>query len=102
MNANCSDLDLNELRSAVDTYVTYVDELFGHYLDSTLGFRASLRLLIESRERNRSILPPNSEDDKTEFLVGHGNPNEPTNRLLHKTTLGEFKKRNAIGGRNHV
>lgn len=83
-------------------HVTSVDELYGHYLDSTMGFIANLRLLTVARKRNPSMPPPGSDDDKAEFFVGDGNPNDPTNRLLHKTTLGEFKNRNSKGGRNHV
>ena len=94
--------DLSLLCSAVNTYVTSVDELYGHYLDSTIGFLANHQQVLERQEGARKLLPSVTDLDAIDFSYGRGNPNDPSNRLLHTTTQGEFKKRNAKGGSNHV
>jgi len=94
--------DLPLLCSVVGMYVTSVDELYGHYLDSTFGFVANHREMLELQEVARKTSPSKTDMDGTEFFYGRGNPNDPSNRLLHRTTQAEFKKRNAKGGSNYV
>lgn len=93
---------LTLLNSDVAAFVTSVDDLFGHYLDSTSGFVANQKQMVERQERTRATLPAQTDLDSLAFFYGVGNPNDPSNRLLHRTTQGDFKTRNAKGGRNHV
>jgi len=102
VNGQYPNVDVSQLRSVVEAFVTTVDDLYGHHLDSTAGFTANHKLMIRAQEEIRNSLPPEIDLDQLEFFYGHGNPNDPSNRLLHKTTQGEFKRRNAKGGRNHV
>ncbi|HZQ46824.1 MAG TPA: hypothetical protein VFC07_07435, partial [Verrucomicrobiae bacterium] len=46
--------------------------------------------------------PPNTNFDDLEFFYGRGSPNDPATCLQHRTTQGQFKRRNAKGGKNHV
>ena len=103
-NVNYPKADLAKLCSTVEEYVISVDELYGHYLDSTTGFGENYRRMVEGQERSRALikLPKDADLDAAAHFIGRGNPNDPSNRLLHKTTQGEFKRRNAPGGRNHV
>lgn len=94
--------NLIELNSDVAAYVTSVDDLYGNYLDSTMGFVANHKQMVEGQERAPSTVPPQTDLDSLAFFYGHGDPNDPSNRLLHRTTQGDFKRRNAKGGRNHV
>jgi hypothetical protein len=90
------------LQDAVLSYVVIVDELYGHYLDTTCGFVANERLITENQAKARPSLAPGTDMDQLTFFYGHGDPNDPSNRILHQTTQGAYKARNAEGGRNHV
>ena len=102
MSAHYPNANIAKLSSTVEAYVTSVDELYGHYLDSTVGFVANHKNIVDGQERAKALLPSQADFDSSAFFYGHGNPNDPSNRLLHKTTQGEFKRRNNKGGRNHV
>ena len=102
MSSHYPNANLAELGSHVAAYVTSVDELYGHYLDSTMGFVANHKRMVEGQERARAEVPQQTDLDSLDFFYGHGNPNDPSNRLLHRTTQGDFKRRNAKGGRNHM
>jgi len=102
MSSPYPNTDLTELCSVVAAYVVSVDELYGHYLDSTMGFAANHKQMVEVQERACAAVPPQTDLDSLDFFYGHGNPNDPSNRLLHRTTQGDFKRRNVKGGKNHV
>jgi len=88
------------MASVVNEFVTSVDEYYGHYLDTTSGYLANVKQMLDRQERTRAAVPAGTDLDSLGFLYGHGDPNDPANRLLHQTTQGEFKRRNARGGRN--
>lgn len=94
--------DLDRLQRAVLNYVVTVDELYGHYLDTTAGFLANARLVAEAQDKARASVPPGQNLDDLALFYGHGDPNDPSNRLLYKTTQGMYKSRNAKGGHNHI
>jgi hypothetical protein len=97
-----SNANLAELSSSIEAYIASVDDLYGHYLDSTIGFVAFHDRILENQLRYRATLAQQVDLDAGEFFIGNGNPNEPTSRFLHKTNIGEAKRRNAKGGKNHV
>jgi len=95
-------IDLPRLEAEVLNYVIAVDELYGHYLDTTAGFIANARQVEEVQKSSRPNLPPGTDPDALDMFYGHGDPNDPANRILHRTTQGEYKRRNAKGGHNHL
>jgi hypothetical protein len=90
------------LFDAVSSYARVANELYGHYLDTTLGFSAALTQVCDAQTAMRSNLPPGTLEDDLAFFYGHGDPNDPEHRLQHRTTQGEFKARNAPNGPNEV
>lgn len=92
-------IDLASLQDATLEYARAVDELYGLYLDTTTGFVQNARLIAQLQLRLSSDL---QNPDKVDFFYGYGAPNSPTSRVLHRTTHGEYKARNAVGGANHV
>ena len=95
-------MNSSPLEQAVLDYVTTVDELYGHYLDSTAGFCANARSIEQSQSRPVDGLPDLTDCDALDMFYGHGDPNDPAHRMLHRTTQGEYKTRNARGGHKHV
>ena len=95
-------MHLRGLKECIFDYVVTVDELYGHYLDSTSGFDAIARSFGKIKSESVLDSPDGNVNDESAFFIGRGSPNDPTNRMLHRTTVGEFKKRNARGGHNHV
>ena len=102
MSPHYSNANLAKLSSTIEAYIASVDDLYGHYLDSTIGFISFHDRILEGQKRYRATQPQRIDLDAGEFFIGNGNPNEPSARLLHKTNIGEAKKRNAKGGKNHV
>ena len=101
MNDNPENPILCKLTFEVETFVTSLDELYGHYIDSTVGFMAKVKMLTEAQTQMRPQMP-GVDLDSIEFFYGHGNPTDPSHHLQHKTTQGRYKNRNITGGRNHV
>jgi hypothetical protein len=95
-------VDLSRLKAAATNYATVVDDLYGHYLDSTSGFIANVRRIEETQNQSYSSLVLDANLDNSLVFYGHGDPNDPSNRMLHRTTQGEYKRRNTVGGRNHL
>jgi len=87
-----------EVRALVEA----LDHLYGLYLDATAGFKANHDLIVRGQRETAEGLPPGTDPDSLGFLVGRGAPTDPATVLLHRTTQGEFKRRNAPGGSNHV
>ena len=90
------------LQGSLLAYARVVDQLYGHYLDSTTGFVANERTVTASQQRPVRGLAPGVNRDNLSFHYGNGNPNDPKSRVLHRTTQGAYKARNAKGGSNHV
>lgn len=95
-------MDIQLLLQRVSDYVLTVDELYGHYLDTTSGFIRNEREMLRSQENPAATLPPGSDFDQLRYFYGNGHPNDPKSVILHVTTQGAFKARNAKGGANHV
>jgi hypothetical protein len=79
-----------------------VNELYGFYLDSVTGFEASVRAEIARQEHFKAMLPPGTDQDALAFAYGTGHPASPDARVQHRTTQGEYKRRNQRGGANHI
>ena len=94
--------NLEALRREVAAYVASLDDLYGHFCDSTLGFKANCQMVVQAQVHSARALPPGTDPDTVGMLIGRGDPNDPSNVLQHQTTLGEYKRRNAPGGRNHI
>lgn len=94
--------DCSLIHESVLNYAMVVDELYGHYLDTTSGFVANERLVAETQVKIQSSLPPETDVDQLTLFYGNGDPNDPSNRILHRTTQGAYKARNAQGGQNHI
>ena len=86
----------------VSNYARVVNELYGHYLDTTLGFSAAHAQVCDVQMAMRPNLLPGTLEDDLAFFYGRGDPNDPEHRLQHRTTQGEFKARNAPNGPNEV
>lgn len=67
-----------------------------------MGFVANHKQIVEAQVRACSVVSPQTDLDSLAFTYGYGDPNDPSNRLLHQTTQGDLKRRNAKGGSNHV
>ena len=91
-----------DLPEEVRQYIQVVDDLYGHYLDSIVGFDSNARILSESQEKLQHELPPESDQDSCRFIYGDGDPTREPSRVQHITTQGAFKSRNVRGGKNHV
>lgn len=95
-------VDITALQGCLLAYARVVDELYGHYLDSTTGFIANERMIFESQQRVLPGMPPGVNRDNLSFFYGNGDPNDTKSRVQHQTTQGAYKARNAKGGANHV
>jgi len=94
--------DLPQLKVAILDFVTTVHDLYAHYLDSNARFEAHALQIEQAQQVALSSLPPGTNRDSLRFSYGHGDPNNPDNRILHETTQGEYKRRNARGGPNQM
>lgn len=92
---------LSQLMHEVSEYVATVDDMYGHYLDSTRGFAGNL-LLLANVQRKAATLVRNTNFDAAPFIYGDGAPTDASTRLQHRTTMGSFRKRNTRGGHNYV
>jgi hypothetical protein len=101
-NSSYALMNSTPLQQAVLDYVVTVDGLYGHYLDSTDGFVANAKSVEQVQSQLITVVPPGTDLDARNMFYGHGNPNDQVNRILHRTTQGEYKQRNAKGGHNHV
>jgi hypothetical protein len=72
----------------VQEFANRVDQLYGLYLDSTMGFDSNVRTIERAQSSTGAA-------DDSAFFISDGAPNDPDNVLLHQTTQGEFKKRNS-------
>jgi hypothetical protein len=86
-------IEMEELTRSVRDFVARIDDLYAHYLDTTNGFAAFISLMKPDREV--------STTDDTAFYFGEGSSHDATKRLMQKTTVGDLKKRNRKGGKNH-
>ena len=82
-------------------FIQRIDEIYGLYSDATLGFRQNVKLLETGQEEAAKKGIKVNLLDESKFFFGNGNPNDPNNVLLHTTTIGEYRRRNSIGGSNH-
>jgi len=81
----------SSLQKAVREFVQTVDGLYGYYLDCTLGFSVFAERLSQTIKVAGSHV-----------FIGSGNPNKPTSRVKHQTTIGELLGRNVKGGQNYA
>jgi hypothetical protein len=91
----------------IEQFDKVVDDIYGVYLDSTLGFRRLVewvninqkKTIEELKIKNPQIANIEYMDDQL-FLYGRGHPNIPSSILLHHTTQKELKIRNCDNGNN--
>ena len=88
-----------DILSAAKEFVQRIDEIYGLYLDTIQGFQENVKRTEETEKEAAKKGIKMREDSKV--FVGRGNPNDPTNVLLHTTTRGEYRQRNLTGGSNH-
>lgn len=94
--------NLNKVMEEVVAYVSIIDNLFGLYLDCTQGFLANYNNMIKGQAEIAKTIPPGTDIDALDMFICRGGPNDPNNVMLHRTTQGEFKLRNALGASNYV
>jgi hypothetical protein len=90
-----------EVLSVASDFVQRIDEIYGLYLDATLGFQQNVKFLEKGREEAAKIGVNVALLDDSKFFFGKGNPNDPNNVLLHTTTVKQYRQRNSTGGSNH-
>jgi hypothetical protein len=88
-------VDSSALKSTVQELVDRIDQIYGLYLDATMGFDSNVKT-AELAQANTAAT------DDSSFFMGRGPPTDPQNVLLHTTTQGEFKKRNRPDGSNYI
>ena len=86
----------------VAAFVERIDEVYGLYLDATVGFKANAQQVRGAQEQSRNVVEPGTDLDSLPMFVGRGDPTDPASVLLHMTTQGQFKRRNDDDGDNHV
>ena len=88
------------LVATTQEFVARLNELYGLYLDATTGFKYNVAKINEAQEASAHLVADPAELDLVPISYGHGGPEDPNSRLLHETTQGEYKARNAPGGSN--
>ena len=84
-----------------EEYINTVDEIYGIYLDSCLGFRHNLTQIDSAQQDSIKTLKLTQEYlDRIPMIYGIGDPNLPNSFTLHECTQGDFKKRNSENGKN--
>ncbi len=88
--------------SAKDQFMRVVDDIYGLYLDCTIGFDSWLEE-INNVQKDTSIKTriPLEELDKRNLVYGKGNPNLPNSYPLHKKSQGEVKERIKKDGKDY-
>jgi hypothetical protein len=92
--------DADRVLLILGEFVNRLDELYGVYLDATSGFDELVRR--QERVDKDAAASPDYKGDAADMFITHGDPNDPKNVMLHRTTVGDFKQRNRRGGSNHV
>jgi hypothetical protein len=90
-----------------NNYISTIDDIYGVYLDSTLGFKLLTDKIKKIQEKTIKLFGSDTtieKLDEAEFMYGIGDPQknkivrDPS--LLHVTTQGELKERNKVKGIN--
>ena len=92
---------MGAVENEISQFLASVDALYGHYIDSTLGFRF-LGEHFAAIQQSSATNPSDPDPDSHMLHFGSGDPNEPTTYFQHSVPIAEFKRRNALGGSNHV
>lgn len=95
-----TEVDAKNVVEALTAFTARLDEIFGLYLDAVGGFGANFELVVRIQKDSRHLVSSPEQLDELPYLIGRGDPNDKTNVLLHQTTQGRFKERNAAGGLN--
>lgn len=90
--------DLDALRNVLREFSLSAGDLYAHYLDCTSGFVRNAQVIKRAQQR----LDPGLPVESLPLIYGMGNPNLPGSMSLHKTTQGDFIRRNVEGGQNHT
>lgn len=93
---------MTKIEIALLDYLRVVDALYGHYLDSVVGFANNARQLTASQKSIQPLLEPGTDQDALSYTYGEKPPTDPDARAQHVTTQGEYKRRNEAGGANHI
>ncbi|MGD0577956.1 MAG: hypothetical protein ABSC08_03410 [Bryobacteraceae bacterium] len=92
---------MGALENEINQFSAEVNALYGHYIDSTLGFGVlSERFTV--MQQSSPVYASDPDPDSHTLHFGKGDPNEPTSYVQHSVPIAEFKRRNAPGGSNHV
>jgi hypothetical protein len=90
-----------DVLSVAAEFVRRIDEIYGLYLDATLGFQENVKRMEKGQEEAEKKGLKLEWRDDAKIFFGRGSPNDPNNVLLHTTTRGEYRQRNLTGGSNH-
>jgi hypothetical protein len=74
-----------------------VDDIYGFYLDSTWGFHANRKAMIEHQKKVGPALPGTDLDARS---LSYALRDGAEARVRHRSTQGEFKRRNEQDGDN--
>lgn len=91
------------MRQIIQEYLAVVDSIHGAYLDAITGFFSLVEEYDAAKAemlRQRPDIPAEAFDGAA-LNYGTGHPRQPASRVVHSCTQGEYRQRNAEGGRNH-
>lgn len=91
------------MNDLVAEYLTIVDGIHGVYLDAVTGFALVVDEYDLAQRQMRAARPdiPPDAFDGAPLVYGTGHPRQPTSRVVHACTQGEYRRRNAPAGQNH-
>lgn len=92
--------DPKVLQLVATEFAERLDLIYGLFLDAATGFEANAERLAKGQQESSRLVSNPAELDDLPHFYGKGDPNDPNNVMLHKTTQGEYKARNARGGTN--
>jgi hypothetical protein len=85
---------VNPTTLIAEEYLQIIDDIYGVYLDSSMGFASNKQRIEQSWNK---VEHPNAK-----FIFGVGDPNLPGSYVLHSCTQDEFIKRNSKTGKNYT
>ena len=94
-------MNLEALKAAVSEFVAEIDDLYGYFMDSTIGFAHNLRLMQEREVEQVRLMGSQERVDAVLYSYLDKSPMDPDHRVLHQTTQANFKARNSKRGANY-
>lgn len=96
-------MSVDSLLKEIQAFVNTVDDLYGLYLDATMGFAHNAEEIAKGQRSGSQQLGMSIDElDKREIYLGRGRPSDPDSILQHAATQGSYKARNTRGGTNFI